>query len=865
MAKLATKQLAWQRPRLEVPAASGFGADALWAQGVAAEEAYDFEAARDAFRQAAAAASQNAALDYVARYAEFLVERFGQFEEVAAWLDDANFAAPPETTGHALARLLARAAHEAKHPREAEIDERAAEGGDMTALLRAVDRQAASGALEAARLRLEAKSAQLPANGQRQLERLRQQVQEASLAALAPVETALAAGDVVAAAQHMRALQGGWGQTPAFHALQQRLSHAQRQATLAQLRADVHTALTEADVTAAERLATQLAAQPGATAEDRAILAQIRALLSERAIAAAWHEAAGQIDVVAQLAVLARLIDEHGPSPHAPAALAELWQMVRQAAQLPHALPLRGRVTALLAWRRLLLAESAGEIPQMAEALRGLPEAWNHAPQAQRARERIRQHEATAREAAEATVVAEVQAFLDVDDLAAAHVALDAAQKCLPQSPGLKALRAELSHLRHQVERRDKLRQAIQDAIGQDDVLTARARLAELVHFVDAAERQTLTEAIELRAAPLLKAKGMPPGLQKLQNAPLVTGAGLGRLVIVQETVWLTVNLETGGIAPFALPDGWPVQVHAWTRIGVVGERLRLVGISKQRLVVIEQVPGQPPAVVAGMPLPELLGDDDTLMGASLTPDAPTWVLLSRSSTRGTAPTWTRVDARTLAVLDRKKAQPKLEGLCGVDGQADLLLAVAAPKHRAEYALAAVDASGQTRMAFSEADVGEAIAAVREGVGWPAEERIYARFAGINPFSGEHTQEPSLLVIKNGRISFASTELRKRFAPQDKLAIDHAWTLDQHAGRLWFAAQSTQEGAENGAMLLGVNARTLRPDKPVAVAGVARILALHPVAEGAVALGRLAAGGYGLTRAVWQDGTLALTTRTLPL
>ena len=865
MAKPPSKQQPWQRPPLQPSSAPRDSADALWAQGAAAEAAYDFEAARDAYRQAATVASSGAALAYVTRYAEFLVERFGQFDEVAAWLDVPGFSAPPEPAGQALAQLLARAAHETRHPRAPELDERAALGGDTAALVRAVERQAAGGAPEPARQRLEAQRAQLDAPGQRLLERVRHEAQVAAQAALEPLEAALSAGQLDVAAQRLHALKAAWGQTPAYHALQQRLGQAERQATLLTLRADLRAALAGGDLTLAEQAATRLAMHAAATAEDRAALAQIRAQLGQQAIAAAWREAALQNETAARLGVLAGLIDDHGPSPEAPEPLAALWQTVRQAAQLPHALPLRGRVAALLAWQRLERAEAAGDVGQMAEALRGLPDAWSHAPPVQRVRERLRQQEAAARDAAEATVLADVQALLDAEQLDAAHLALDAAQKRLPQSPGLKALRAELSHLRHQAERRDKLRQAIQAALDAQDVLTARARLAELVHAVDTAERQAWTAAIDARAAPLLKAKGMPPGMQKLQNAPLLTGVGLGRLVIVQETVWLTVNLETGGIAPFALPDGWPVQVQAWTRIGVVGDRLRLVGLSNQRLVVIEQAPGQAPQVVAGMALAELLGDDDSLIGAALTPDASTWVLLSRSSTRGTAPAWTRVDATTLAVLDRKRAQPKLDSVAGVDGQPDALLAVAAPKHRADYALAVVDAGGHAQMRFAENDVGETIAAVREATAWPAEERIYARFAGINPFNGQMTQEPSLLVIKSGRISFASTELRKRFAPLDKLAIDHAWTLDQQAGRLWFAAQSTAEGETHDAMLLGVNARTLRSDKPVALEGVARILALHPAAEGAVALSRLHAGGYGLTRAVLRDGSLALTTQRLPL
>ena len=233
MAKPTSKQQSWQRPRLDVAPAPHVAAEILWAQGAAAEEAYDFEAARDAYRQAAAAASQAAALDYATRYAEFLVERFGQFDEVAAWLDDAAFAAPAaaDAHGHTLARLLARAAHETHHARAAEIDERAAAAGDGAALLRAVERQAATGAVEMARQRLEHASGTLPPDGQRLLQQLRQEAQRAVQTALAPAEAALLAGDLTAAAHGLQACQTVWGHTPPYHAIAQRLQEVGRATT----------------------------------------------------------------------------------------------------------------------------------------------------------------------------------------------------------------------------------------------------------------------------------------------------------------------------------------------------------------------------------------------------------------------------------------------------------------------------------------------------------------------------------------------------------------------------------------------------------------------------------------------------------
>ena len=125
-----------------------------------------------------------------------------------------------------------------------------------------------------------------------------------------------------------------------------------------------------------------------------------------------------------------------------------------------------------------------------------------------------------------------------------------------------------------------------------------------------------------------------------------------------------------------------------------------------------------------------------------------------------------------------------------------------------------------------------------------------------------HCQEHN--VLRGGRVIFASSDLRRRFAPADRIAIDHAWTLDPAAGRLWFAALSTDDAAP-GAFLLGVDARTLRADKPVALTGVQRVLSLLPTTGGAAALCRQQAGGYALVRAQMTADGLSLTTHKLPL
>ena len=831
----------WRRPALGVAAPAGVSPDALWAQGQAAEDAYDYEAARAAYRLAAAAASSGAALAYVTKYAAFLCERFGQFDEVAAWLDDPGFALPTGKGGEAmqLSGLLARAAMEVKHPRHLDVDAHAAQAGDPGALQRVQQRDAQH----------------------------RQEALALAHAALAPVDALLAAGDLEGVAQALATLRTAHGATPPFAALQGRLLAAQAKHALAQQRHALHALLAAGDVRGAELLAAKIAAHDHATPADKQALAGIRQVRAADAQATLWRQAQSATPARAQLEILAQLVDDHGTTLDAPAPLHTLWQMVRLVAQLPHALPLRPRVPALVAWQTLVTHAESADFALLESALHALPEAWLTAPLPRHVRERVRAHAESARVALEAEITAQVETLLAADALDEAARVLDAAQRTHGAGlTGLKALRATLSHQRHQRERTDKLRRAIQDALDVQDVLIARARLAELAHVVPDDEAEAWRQEIETRAGPLLRAKPMPPGMQKLEDAALLTGAGLDRLVIVQNTVWLTINRTTGGIQPFALPSGWPVQIHAWTRIAAVGDALRLVGVSQGRLVVIEQVLGQPPHVVAGVPLAELLAEDDTLMGAVLTPDAPTWVLLSRHAQKGTAPTWTRIDARTLEVLDRKKAQPKLDSLAGIDGAPGEAILVPALKHRGAFAMAVADTTGHPLQRFSSDDVGEPVADVLQAQAWPAEGRIFARYGVRDPFQPDRiTRDPSLLVIKQGRIAFASTDLRRRFAPLSPMRLDHAWTLDPAAGRLWLAAVSTAEGEAQDALLLGVDARTLRADKPVAVADVTRILALHPVTDGAVALTRLRAGGYGLTRATMATGALQLTTQRLPL
>jgi hypothetical protein len=180
--------------------------------------------------------------------------------------------------------------------------------------------------------------------------------------------------------------------------------------------------------------------------------------------------------------------------------------------------------------------------------------------------------------------------------------------------------------------------------------------------------------------------------------------------------------------------------------------------------------------------------------------------------------------------------------------------------------LGLLDAEGQVVRSWRDDDVGEQVGAVRKAMGWPQQDRIYASVACIDPFDGRTLHDvPSLVVIRGDRVVFASTDLRRRFAPLERLTIDHAWTLDPVAGRLWFAALPTEGADGRDALLLGVDARTLRADRPLPLHGVARVLALQPVPEGAIALCRGHEGQHTLVRATVVDGATQLTAHRLPL
>ena len=89
----------------------------IWQAGEEAENSYDYELADRLYGECVRTCAPREVLDYTQAYTAFLVNRYGQFAQVAAWLDDDRFAptADPGLLRNAreLATDLARAAHEA--------------------------------------------------------------------------------------------------------------------------------------------------------------------------------------------------------------------------------------------------------------------------------------------------------------------------------------------------------------------------------------------------------------------------------------------------------------------------------------------------------------------------------------------------------------------------------------------------------------------------------------------------------------------------------------------------------------------------------------------------------------------------------
>ncbi len=878
MAAQPKKNPAWSRPRLATPDVDlPLSPQRHTELAQQAEDAYDLEEARQHWLGAARTAQGADAAAAVTRYAAFLVERYGQFAEVAQWLDDPQFAAPADCRGAVadLPKLLARASSEAGHPRSEQLDAVAAAAGDPDAAVRAARRLMARGDLHHALALLEGGEARWPVSSPARalLAELRQQAAERAAQAFAPLHQALAAADLDGAQAHLEQLTGAWAQSPMLAAARAKLSQAQQNAKADQLRHSAQTALQQGDWPTAVALVKALVALPGASDADRAW----RRFVEDAAQGAA---AQALVDVAerqpAELAwqTLAQLVAQYGARgdltaarPDHPLHLA--LTVLAEAQLLAKGTPLTARLPALPALANLA-QNPQGDPEELRDWLNKLPAEWLGVTAAQAARQRVDDHDAALRATEETAFAEAVQTMLDHQELEDAAAALaEWSRRAGVATAVLQGLRRDLLQARQLHEQRAKMTSEFNASLSRGAWFHARSLLADLTHLLPVAQVDALRAELDAVSGPALRGAPMPPGLQKLSPGPLAAAVVGERLLVVQDGLWLAVVLPTLGLQPFALPQGWAIRAEAAVKLAEVAGKVRLVGLCADRLVVVEQAPGEPPVVEAAVELRQALRGDDLLLGASLDPAAPSLCLLSRHSQRGAATTWTRLDSRSLEVLSHKRFVPALAGSQQIEHWPGRHLAVAHSRERQGgqgWALAILDDDGQVLRRWRDADVGEWVAGLRQVVAWPEADRVFVSFTYHDPFDPNVIRdEPSLLVLRADKVVFCSTDLRRRFFPTQPLQIDHAWTLDPVAGRLWFAALSSEGQGPRDALLLGVDAKTLRADQPAVLPGVARVLSLMPVADGVVALCQTHAKAYTLVRGVLNQGDLQLTTHKLPL
>ncbi len=869
---------AWQRPSLAGPLVGEpatlrqLSADEAWRLGQAAEEAFDFDEARHLYRQAVRATPGKLARDATLRYATFLVERLGDLAEVAAWLDEGfDAAADAKGSGRDLVRLVARAAAGVAHPRAAELDARLAVQGDPQAVLRLAKREMGDAGLERTLAVLQAAESKLDSEGAAFLEQLRRQRNAQATESLAATAAAIDAKALERAASLLAEAEPRWGAAPAFQSLRARLQAAQLQSQAEALRAELDRLADAGHWPTALAIARQLANLSTANDADRAWLTHVQAQVEAAEIAQLWAAAqeAGRADRWSILASLAERGATVVPA-HASAPVQAAWQAVAEVAGLCRQQPLSQRLPALAAVLTLRDHGADGDPEELQVLLQRLPAEWLAAPVARAAAQAVAQWQSAVQQAEEAAFVEAVQLMIDhgeLDDAAAALSQWGRGNSVL--SPLLKAVRKDLTAARQVAERRSHLTRDFEAALGRGAYFAARQVLSELTHLEPGDVVHALQTQLDRVAGPALRGMAVPPGLHKLDQAPVACAVVHGRLIVVQGRMWLSVVLDTLGLQPFLLPEAWPIDTNAPVRLAAVGDAVRLVGLSQSRLVVVDQEPGEPPHVQGGIDLVQALRGDDLLLGSALEPDQRQYVLLGRHSLRGPASTLTALDAKTLDVVSQQRTQPALQSAVGIENLPDRLLVVAQLRERQNtknFAVALTDGAGKPILRLSDADLGEYVAGVRGAVAWPEQDRIFARFTFHDPFDASTIRdEPSLLVLRQGRVVFASSDLRRRFAPLEPLTVDHAWALDCTSGRLWFAALPLPGAPTEDALLLGVDAKSLRADPALSIPGAARVLSLLAVPQGAVAFCRMRAGHYSLVRVAWVNAAPQLTEHRLPL
>lgn len=848
---------------------AGLDGGALWQHAQDAEASFDYEGARAAYREATRRSGGREQREHFAAYAEFLVERYGQFPEVAAWLDDPRFdpaAADGDAATRKLASLVGRAASEAGHARAANLDEALAALGDAAALGRSAERLIASGESAAALALLEAHRGQLAALSlpARLLGTLRQANESAADQALLAAADALQARDLASLDRALEAARAQHAATASFRATIARRDGLALILEAEALRAAIEAALDADDLSAALASAEALAGHSQGSAGDvrtrDALAAKVGREAQSAQIAAAL---AAQGDERSRCLIALLGVE----SPALPEALQAEWRLLRLAATVVAA---RKLTEVLPGLRRLAVLDDAirrGDSAAAIDALDGLPVSFlalEPARRAQQLRDDARRKLATARENA---VIAGASEALSAGDIDGARAQLDAAGDL--HHVDARPLRAQIDDAMLRRRQRGGLVVELDRACHDGRLFAARRTLAALATIDDEglAIANARRDAIEARAAVELRATPKPPFGLTIGDGPIAVGYGGGRLVVVSQRLWLAVNVETRGVAPFELPEAWTIDHQLPPRIGERLGRTRLIGTSAGRLVAYEAEQGGRPEIVQGRPLSELTRGDVDILSAGLEPDADVLALLARPRGESIAHL-VRIDAETFEVISSMRHKPPLASIATISNDPEGLLAATTPEARRKraFAIARYDFEGKASAQFDQETLGEQLAGFRSAVAWPEESRLYASYSSFDYFATDRVNaSPSLLVLRDNRIVFASNELQRRFAPTASVVIDHAWALDTASGRLWFATLPREGVGHGEASLLGVDARTLRPAPATALAGVERVLHIAALPEGAVAFCRLAGGGHGIARVRSDDGDDKLTIDRLPI
>lgn len=854
------------------PAPVVASAAAAWDAGEAAEAEFDYPAAHEAYRSAVIASAGAEAWRRLAAYAAFVVERFGQFEEVAAWLDDDAFApeAGDDSESYALTRLCALAAREVRHRRAPGLVAALAERGDLWAVGEHAARLAEQGAQEAALALLDRHSGRLAPDSPaaRLWATLAESRDRQESLMFGPWEDALRRRDPVATEAAWRALEPSAQASGRGRAAWTRTQALAAELAAESMRAALDAALDADDLDTAAQLAEAIARAPGAsdgdTATSRALQARRRAKARHRALADA---AASPLRRHHLQAVL------QWPDAEAaelPAALQPAWEVAAIARAAMPQTDLTAWLPGVEALADLAEALPVGDLAAVAEARGRLPADLAHTAPARQADALLRaQRDAAEAQDEEETVAAASAALLDDDPVRAREI-LDERRSF--RHIDVRELREAVDHALRVVGRRQALATDLARAEAEGRLFAAlRAARALAETDNDGAELATaaLGRLQQRRQHELLAAPIPPVGL-KLEEGPVAVGVAGGRMLLVQRDLWLSVNVDTRGVAPFRLPERYRFEPSPPPRVGARDGRVRAMGRAGTRLIAVEAEPGGRPEVVQGRPLVELTRGDADVVATSWEPDGVALWLLVRP--RGAESCLlVEVDGETFEVRSVLRHKPPLAGVAAVAGAPDLLVVATTMEARRKrgYAVALRDRAGAVLASADDNDLGELLHAPREAVAWPEQQRVYVRWAGLDPFRpGEIIEAPSLLVWRDTTLLFCSSDLRRRFAPNAPWNIDQAWALDRANGRLWFATLPRGEDGQD-AGLLGVDAASLRAGAPVSLPGVARVIGIGGLEDGAVALCRLRDGGHALARARRQPGAagadIALTVDRLPV